>query len=154
MKMSNNIWDEFDKTLDIEGMQKDIKNAQENNIEYKEVPIGQYEISIDKLELKKSKNGDPMVSAWMKILSGEYKGQYIFMNQVITLGFQIHNVNEFLRSLDTGLNIEFIKYAQYADLLSKVKEAVDKQKLEYGIEYGERKGFKTYKITDVFESEK
>lgn len=152
--MSNNIWDEFDKTLDIEGMQKDIKDAQENNIEYKEVPLGQYEVSIDKLELEKSKKGDPKVTAWMKILSGEYKGQYIFMNQVITLGFQIHNVNEFLRSLDTGLEIEFIKYKQYADLLSKVKEAVDKQKLEYGIEYGERKGFKTYKITDVFESEK
>ena len=125
MKMSNNIWDEFDKTLDIEGMQKDIKNAQENNIEYKEVPLGQYEVSIDKLELKKSKNGDPMVSAWMKILNGEYKGQNIFMNQVITLGFQIHNVNEFLRSLDTGLEIEFIKYSQYADLsmeLNMVKE--------------------------------
>ena len=152
--MSNNIWDEFDKTLDIEGMQKDIKDAQENNIEYKEVPLGQYEVSIDKLELEKSKKGDPKVTAWMKILSGEYKGQYIFMNQVITLGFQIHNVNEFLRSLDTGLEIEFIKYKQYADLLSKVKEAVDKLKLEYGIEYGERKGFKTYKITDVFESEK
>ena len=52
------------------------------------------------------------------------------------------------------IEIEFVKYAQYAELLTKVKEAVDKQKLEYGIEYGERKGFKTYKITDVFESSK
>ena len=150
----NNIWDEFDKTLDVEGMQKDIKDAQENNFEYKEVPVGQYEVELNKLELAKSKNGDPMVKAWFKILAGDYKGQMIFMNQVITLGFQIHNVNELLRSFDTGIEIEFVKYAQYAELLTKVKEAVDKQKLEYGIEYGERKGFKTYKITDVFESEK
>ncbi len=153
--MANNIWDEFDNALDVEGMQKDIKDAQENTFERKEVPVGQYEVAINKLELTTSKNNDPMFCAWMKILSeGEYKGQMLFMNQVITLGFQIHNVNEFLRSLDTGINIEFVKYSQYAKLIEEVKDAIDKAKLEYGIEYGENKGFKTFRITDVFEPEK
>ena len=39
-------------------------------------------------------------------------------------------------------------------LLNDVKESIDKQKLEYGIEYGEKKGFNTFKITDVFETQK
>ena len=40
-----------------------------------------------------------MVTCWMKIVEGEYKGSLIFMNQVVTQGFQIHIVNEFVRSL-------------------------------------------------------
>lgn len=152
--MSKNIWEEFDNALDVDGMQEEIKKAQENNVEYKEVPVGQYEVEVNKIELKKSKNNDPMFSCWLKILTGEYKGQLLFMNQVVKEGFQVHICNEFLRSLDTGIEIEFIKYSQYAELLDKVKEAIDKQKLEYGIEYGEKKGFKTFKITDVFEASK
>lgn len=34
-------------------------------------------------------------------------------------GFQIHTCNEFLRSLDTDINIEFVTYRQYADLIKK-----------------------------------
>ena len=153
MKMSN-IFEEFDSRLDVKAMQKDIKDAEQNNIKYKEVPLGNYEVSIDKLEIKKSKKGDPMFTCWFKIIAGEYKNSMIFMNQVIKEGFQGHIVNEFLRSLDTGIEIEFVTFLQYAELLEKVKKAIDKQKLEYGIEYGEKKGFNTYKITDVFESEK
>lgn len=152
--MAKNIWEEFDSALDVKGMQKEINDAKENQGNFKEVPHGTYEVSIDKLELKKSKNGDPMVSCWFKVLTGEFKNSIIFMNQVITQGFQVHIVNEFLRSLDTGLEIEFVNYSGYAKLLNDVKESIDKQKLEYGIEYGEKKGFNTFKITDVFETQK
>ena len=151
--MANNIWEEFDKNLDVKGMQEDIKNAQENTFEAKEVPLGEYEVSVQKLELGVSKNNDPMFKGWFKILNGEYKGQMLFMNQVVTLGFQIHNVNEFLRSLDTGIDIVFETYSQYAKLIDDVKNAVDEAKLEYGIDYGENKGFKTFEITQVFEPE-
>jgi len=58
-----------------------------------------------------------MVSCWMKIVSGEYEGSLIFMNQVITKGFQIHIANEFLRSLESGSDIEFNTYSQYGQLL-------------------------------------
>lgn len=57
------------------------------------------EVAINKLELTKSKKGDPMVTCWMKIVAGEYTNSLIFMNQVVTQGFQIHIVNEFLRAL-------------------------------------------------------
>ena len=136
--MSKNIFEEFDKAIDTEGLQKDIKESEENGSNYREVPKGDYEVSINKLEIKASKNGDPMFSCWFKVLTGDYENCLIFMNQVITQGFQIHIVNEFLRSLDTGKEVE---------------KEIDNQKLEYGLEYGERKGFSTFKITDVFDSE-
>ena len=91
-----NIWDEFDKAIDTEGLAKDVEEAAENGGR-REVPHDTYEVAVTKLELVKSKKGDPMVTCWMKILEGEYKGSLIFMNQVVTQGFQIHIANEFLR---------------------------------------------------------
>lgn len=153
MAETNNIWDKFDNAIDTKGLAADVKDAQENGTSYKDVPHGDYEVKIDKLELTASKASDPMVSVWFKVLTGEYKGSRIFMNQVITQGFQIHIVNEFLRSLDTDINIEFVTYRQYGNLLMDVMEAIDGN-LEYGLHYGEgKKGFSTYEITEVFEVE-
>lgn len=146
-------WEKFDKAVDVEGLQKDVQEAAENGSNFKEVPHGQYEVKIEKLELVESKAGDPMVSCWMKVIVGEYKGSLIFMNQVITKGFQIHIANEFLRSLDSGVDVEFKTYSQYGQLLMDIHEAIDGE-LEYGLKYGEgKKGFSTYEITDVYEAE-
>lgn len=148
----------FDKMVDIDGLKKDIADAEANGggADFKDVPHGDYEVSIDKLELTETKKtGKPMVSCWMKIVSdGELKGQRIFMNQVITQGFQIHIMNSFLRSLlpdDSGIDVEFTGYADYNDLLLDITEYID-SKFEYGLEYGENnKGFDTFQITDIFE---
>lgn len=140
----------FDKAVDLEGLKKDIEDSSNN--EFKEVPHGNYEVAITKLELAESKSGNPMVTCWFKVLSGEYKGSLIFMNQVITQGFQIHIVDEFLRSLETDVDISFESYSQYNELLLDVFEAVNGN-LEFGLKYGERKGFNTFEITDVFEVE-
>ena len=153
-KNSNNIWDKFDQTIDTAGLAEDVKTAAENGGSYKEVPFGEYEVAIDKLELTASKAGDPMVSVWFKIVSeGEYKGSRIFMNQVVKQGFQIHIVNEFLRSLDSGIDITFDTYKQYGNLLMDVFEAVN-DNLEFALRYSEGKGgFAKYEITEVFELE-
>ena len=148
----------FDKMVDIDGLKKDIADAEANGggADFKDVPHGDYEVSIDKLELTETKKtGKPMVSCWMKIIGeGEFKGQRIFMNQVITQGFQIHIMNSFLRSLlldDSGIDVEFTGYADYNDLLLDITEYID-GKFEYGLEYGENnKGFDTFQITDIFE---
>lgn len=147
-----NIWDKFDKAIDTEGLKKDVDDAKQGQKEFKEVPHGKYEVEIEKLELVASKKGDPMVSVWMKIISGDFKNNRIFMNQVITKGFQIHIVNEFLRSLDSGIDIEFDTYKQYGELLMDVHEAIDGQ-LEYAVEYGEKKGFNTFEIQEVFDKQ-
>lgn len=151
-------YSKFDKAVDVEGLKKDVKEAQENGGtgEYKEVPVGTYEVSIDKMELTESKKGDPMVSIWFKILEGEYKNSRLFFNQVITQGFQIHIVNEFLRSLEAEDNkgipfdIEFESYSQYGQLLMDIHEAIDGY-LEYAIQYEDNKGFAKYTVTDIFE---
>ncbi len=151
--MAENIWDKFDNAIDTKGLADDVKEAAENGQSYKEVPHGDYEVAIDKMELLASSKGDPMVTVWFKVLTGEYKGSRIFMNQVITQGFQIHIVNELLRSMDTGVDIEFVTYKQYGNLLMDVMEAIDGN-LEFALSYKEgKKGFSTYEITEVFEVE-
>lgn len=145
----------WDKNIDVEGLKKDIEEAKENGGtgEYKDVPVGTYEVSIDKIELVSSKKGDPMVSIWFKILEGEFKNSRLFYNQVITQGFQIHNCNELLRSFESGVEIDFETYTQYSDLLLNIHEAIDGN-LEYGVKYEkDNKGFSKYTITDVFEVE-
>lgn len=144
-------WEEFDKNVDLDGLKEDI----ENNIgsgDYKEVPHGNYEVAITKLELTTSKKGDPMVSIWFKIVSDcEYKGSLIFMNQVVTQGFQIHIVNDFLRTLECGVDIDFESYKQYNELLLDVFEAVNGN-FEYGLKYGKtEKGYNSFEVTEVFE---
>ena len=145
----------FDKQIDLEGLKHDIEDSA--NGDFKEVPHGNYEVAITKLELGEtgpnSKTpGAPMVKVWFKILEGEYKNSLIFMNQVITQGFQIHIVDEFLRSLETDIDIVFESYSQFNELLMDVFEAIDGN-FEYGLKYGEKKGFNTFEITDVFEVE-
>lgn len=150
--MNTSIFDKFDKMVDVEGLKQDVKDAAENKMEFKEVPEGKYEVKIDKMELTESKKGRPMLTVWMKILEGEYKGQLIFYNQVVDMGFGLHNANEFLRSLDSGLDVTFENFRQYGNLIMDIHEAID-GKLEYGLKYGKNsKGYNTYEITDVFEN--
>lgn len=150
--MAREIWDEFDEKIDTEGLAKDAKEAAENGGgNFKEVPLGTYEVEINKLELTKSKKGDPMLSIWFKIIAGEYKGSLIFYNQVMSQGFGIHNANEMLRSLDSGVEVEFVNFKKYHEMLLDILEAVDGN-LEYAIKYDQNsKGYNTYEITDVFE---
>ncbi|MEG2262136.1 MAG: DUF669 domain-containing protein [Raoultibacter sp.] len=150
--MEKNLWDEFDQSIDVDGLKEDVKNSTDRT--FKQVDHGDYEVSVEKMELVSSKAGDPMVTIWFKVISeGEFKGSLIFLNQVITRGFQIHIVNELLRSMDTDLGIEFKSYKQYGELLMDVHEAIN-DKLEFALSYKEgKKGFSTFDITEVFETE-
>lgn len=155
--MAQDLFSKWDKAIDIEGLAKDVEQAAKDggNRTYKEVPVGQYEVSVEQMELKASKKGDPMVSIWFKIVSdGEYKGSMIFFNQVITQGFQIHNCNEILRAMvqemDDAPEIAFETYSQYADLIMDIHEAVSGN-FEFALNYGQNsKGFNTFEITEVF----
>ena len=155
--MAQDLFSKWDKAIDTEGLAKDVEQAAKDggNRTYKEVPVGQYEVSVEQMELKASKKGDPMVSIWFKIVSdGEYKGSMIFLNQVITQGFQIHNCNEILRAMvqemDDAPEIAFETYSQYADLIMDIHEAVSGN-YEFALNYGQNsKGFNTFEITEVF----
>lgn len=144
----------FDNKVDLEALKKDIEDLKNNEGgEFREVVLGVYEIKIDTLELGETKAGDkPMVKARFKILTGDFKNSLIFMNQVITVPFQIKIVKEFLTSLNSGLEIKFESYSQFEELIDNVFQTIDGN-FEYGLDYSENKGFKTFKILDVFGAE-
>ena len=145
------IWEKFDKEIDVEGLKHDAEEAAKNGGNFKEVPYGTYEVKVNKMELKESKTNKPMLSIWFKILDGEYKDSIIFYNQVLSTGFGLHSADNFLRSLDSGVTVEFKNFRQYNNLILDIAEAIDGV-LEYGLEYSEGKnGFNNYKITDVFD---
>jgi hypothetical protein len=153
-----NIFEKWDNTIDTEGLAADVKEASQNNSEFKEVPHGDYEVAVQQMELKASSKGDPMVSVWFKIVSeGEFKGSMIFMNQVVTQGFQVHIVNEILRKMVSEMSnapeIEFKSYKQYANLIMDIFESINGN-YEYALSYKKgKKDFSTYELTEVYELE-
>lgn len=148
-------YNKFDKTIDIEGLKDDLQEVEKNGGntgDYPDIPDGSYEVKITKLELVASKKGDPMVSCWFEILTGDYKGRLLFMNQVVTQGFQIHKVNTFLKSLDSGVEIKFDTYSQYGQMLLDIHEEID-GKLEYLIKLStDKKGFNNYTVEEVYDA--
>lgn len=152
--MSNtNIFEQWNANADLKGLQADVAEAENNNGtgNYEEVPHGEYEVKVDKMELKASKKGDPMVSIWFTIVEGKYKKSKLFLNQVITQGFQIHIMNTFLKSMGTSVNVEFVDYKQYAEMLMDIAEECDSARLEFAIKYEDNKGYDKFTITEVFE---
>ena len=143
----SNIWEKFDKEIDKD-IQKQIEEAE--NSEYAEVPLGDYEVKVDNMELKISKSGNPMVSIWFRIIAGDYNNNLLFMNQVINMPFQIGIANKILRALAPNVEVEFQTYSQYANLIMDIYEEID-GKYEYAIKYGEKKGFSTFEVLDIFE---
>ena len=154
--MGENIFEKFNSMIDVEGLKKDVEEAANNSGDFVEVPHGDYEVKVVKIELgetgEKSKTpGMPMAKVWYEIIAGDYKGQKIFQNQMLTTGFGIHKMNEFLNSLETGIRVQFENFTQYADLFKQIFDAVD-GKAEFALAYGENnKGYATYTITQRFE---
>ena len=144
-------WSKFDNAVDVAGLKADIEAAASNTGDFEEVPFGEYEVRVEKLELVESKKtGNPMVSAWFKIVAGEQQGRLIFMSQVVTKGFQLHLVNELLRDMEVETPIDFESYAQYADMLDDVYNEIKSTKT-FHLEYSEdKKGYKKFKIKEVF----
>lgn len=141
----------FDSMFDLEGLKNDIQAAAERNTERVEVPDGQYECKVEKMEMKESKTGNPMVSIWFRILAGDFKNSVLFMNQTIHTGFGLHTAKKMLSDMDTGLPVDFQSFAQFAGLIESVKEAIETQKLEYAVKYTTTKNdYKNFEITEVF----
>lgn len=153
--MSN--WDEFDKMIDAKKLNADVASC--NNNSYDELPSGSYEVTLDSMDMRRSKAHDyPMLSAVFTVLEGQFKRRKIFMNQVAIMcdendKYRINTINHFLDSLDTGLPIAFEKMSKYAQLVDDVFGIVKKDKLEYLIKLGKNKGgYTTYKIEEVYQN--
>ena len=43
------MFEKWNSNADLAGLQKDVKDAEDNNREYDDVPHGEYEVKLDKL---------------------------------------------------------------------------------------------------------
>lgn len=147
----------YDKMVDLEGLKSDVKEAIENGGEFKKVPYGEYEVSIDKIELGMTQKNVPKIVIFYKILDGEYKNSRIFQHQLVGSGQQIHIGTQLLNDITEGeIKIEFESYQRLSEDIEKIKEYIDKKGFEYAISYSQvkkddGKTFDNYKILEVFE---
>jgi len=132
-------WGKFNDSVDLKGLQEDVKNADASGGNFPEVPGGKYEVELASLEIKAVKaTGKPMVAISFKILTGEYEGQRLFDNKVIygtkDDARMIKSVIGFLESLDSGIDLDFHDYDQFEEVVMDVFEAVQGN-TEYVVEY-------------------
>ena len=60
-------------------------------------------------------------------------------------------MNTFLKSMGTSVNVEFVDYKQYAEMLMDIAEECDSENLEFALKYEDNKGYDKFTITEVFE---
>ncbi len=150
-------FDKINRSVDLEGLRKDVENASANGTgDFPTVPAGKYEVALVSLEIKGTKKDNrPMLAASFKILSGEYKNQRLFMNRVIygtkNDGNMIKSAVGWLNTLESGVDVAFHDYKQFADVVMDVAEAVD-GKIEFAVEYDDSQ-FNSIKIVEIFDVE-
>lgn len=153
-----NIFEKYASKISAEELEASKREIEENNSgNYEEIPVGKYEVKVDKLEAKTSKKGNPMVSIQFRILDGKFENQCIFYSGVYTEPWMRHRVAKFLCDiLDAP---EFVNDAnvilkgsltEVNDFCMDIHEQID-GKLEYLLDYGTSKGYQTYAIKDVYE---
>ena len=144
-------WSKFDADAKaMEELRKEVEDMGSDSGGKKEVPVGEYEVTITKVEMKESKTGKPMVSVWMKIITGAYKGQLIFYNQLIDRAFGIHLIKQFFAPFNLLEKLSFESYSQFSSALENVRAQVNE--VEFALSYTfNEKGFAEYKVMQIFE---
>lgn len=154
------IFDKYASKINAEELKASQKEIQENASggDYPEVPVGKYEVKVEKLECKKSSKGNPMVSIWFKILTGDYKDSMIFYNGVFHEDWMRHRVVKMLSYLldddshegEINLILKSNDIDYINNFVMDIHEEIDGN-FEYLLNYGEKKGFNTYDIEEVYE---
>lgn len=79
-------------------------------------------MKVVRMALVPDKKGQQVVSIWEEVRDEADLRKFEFK---ITKGYEIHAINELLRSMDTGLDVEFQTYKQYGELLNQVMNLLD-----------------------------
>lgn len=156
-----NIWEEFDNNIDTDALQKDVEESASGKGSYTKPESGEYEVSLDSMELTKAKSGNPMIKAVFVIKDGDFKGKKIYYNQTIHTGYGLKLHNDILRAMDLDCVAEieesgkkiFQTFAQYGQLMLDAAEEVEEAKLTFSLKYTNGgDSFDEFEITDVFEN--
>ncbi len=155
-------WAKLDKMVDFEALEEDVKSAASNSGDFPDIPDGQYETVINKMELGQSKKGDPMVIIWFDITEGEFENSKLFYYGVIqpentnAYGFQVHKNNELLRSLwepENEDDVKLISFEQYSELILDIAEEIQDDVGFVINKETDKKGFVNYKVIEAFDLE-
>lgn len=146
----------FDNAINGADLQKQLEEAKNNAPQTdKEVPEGDYTVKIEKMEVGATKDGRPMFKVQCRILEGEFKKWCVFMNRVIygtkNDANMINSVIGWLEKLESGIDVEFKSYSQFADLVLDIFEEVA-DAVELDVKY-DPNAFNSISITDVFDAE-
>lgn len=131
-------WDRFNKAIDAKALAEQMEEAKANTMQYREVPAGSYDVKVDKLFIKATKDERPMLSAQLRIVDGEFSNSCIFYNRVLygtkNDGLMIHKANEFIRSFGFDEeDVKFIDYDQYEELVDDLAPEIIGE--EFEVEY-------------------
>lgn len=144
----------FNKEFPADKMKEQIKEAKENS-GGSNLPDGEYKVTLDKMELTQSSKGALMIKAQFRIIAGDHKKQCIFVNRVLTGtkndGFMMIKANEFLESLDSGIDVVFEDWEQYNDLVLDIAEAVQEDKLQYLVVLDTDGKYQNFDIADIID---
>lgn len=155
------IFEKYTQNVDaaeIAASQEEI-NSNAGSGDYKEVPVGKYEVKVEKLECKMSKSNNPMVSIWFRILTGDYENSLIFYNGVFYEDWMRHRVVKMLSDLmddptheaEINLILKSNTVNEINDFCMDIHEMID-GKYEYLLDYDMKKGYNTYNIEEVYDA--
>lgn len=143
----------FNKEFPADKMKKDMQTAKENG--NSDLPDGEYTVKLDKMELTQSSKGALMIKAQFRIQKGEHKKQCIFVNRVLTGtkndGFMMLKANEFLESLDSGVEVVFEDWEQYNDLILDIAEAIQEDGLQYVVALDTDGKYQNFEVIDIID---
>lgn len=143
----------FNELFPADKMKEELKEAKENG--GATLPDGEYTCKLEKMELGESSKGALMIKAMFRIVKGDHKKQCIFKNCVLTGtkndGFMLHKANEFLESLDSGIDVTFEDWEQYNDLILDIAEAIQDDGLQYVIKLTTDGKYQNMEIIDILD---
>ena len=148
----------FDQQVDTKKLAQEAAEIKKNGGtgDFPEVEKGNYICKVEKLEVKETKDGRPMLSAMFRIVEGKHKKQCLFFNRVL-YGTQndanmIAGALTWLDSLQPDIDqiITFESYSKFNELVMDIAE--DVSTLTYEVVY-DPKAFNSISIEDVFEEE-
>lgn len=147
----------FNEQVDLKKLRQESEEIKKNGGtgDYPDIEAGTYHGKFEKLEVKETKDGRPMLSAMFRITEGERKKSCLFLNRVLygtkNDANMIASAEGWLDSLEPSEDIGaviFEDYDQFADLVLDIAE--DIAGLEYDVEY-DPDAFNSISIEEVYE---
>ena len=150
-------WSKFNEQVDLKTLRNEAEEIKKNGGtgDYPEIEEGTYRGKFEKLEVKETKDGRPMLSAMFRITEGERKKACLFMNRVLygtkNDANMIASAEGWLETLEPSDDIGpviFEDYDQFEDLVLDIAE--DIAELEYDVYY-DPDAFNSIHIEEVYE---